>query len=694
MPYTINRYNGTELTVLEDGTINSTTSLNLIGKNYFGYGEVQNENFIFLLENFSNSVAPNRPISGQLWFDSLTKTVNVYDGVSWVPSSKAIVSEAEPESVTSGTFWLNSVSGVLSVWNGTQWSFVGPDGVQGFGTTRAVSSILYDIENNPHPVILFKVDDTTVAIASSTTFSLRVSSLIPGFSTLVNGITLSGSSKIKSNIEGTVDQAKKLEISRLINGVPFNGQNDITIRATTRNKLTPGQYLVGDEFDGSSPETWTVLASSSNEADKLVVRNSQGDFSARNITANFIGNLSGNVSTTTGTSNFNVVTANSFVGVNFSGSASSALKLSTPRLINSVAFDGTQDITVAASAQTLTGTYLNAGITISNLQQLGQLQFLNVSSSGISVGDGSQKLRLTSSNLDSLIYSETGNLKLGASTSPEITILNISNAVSQGAPSGQSALIPTFNSNIGTPTKKWKGVYTDNVYSSTISPSAGSTVSVYGNLTVTGNFTVQGTVTAVNSTQVEIVDKMIVVASNATTSLEADGAGVEVAGAGASIFYSQLGDQWNINKPLNAGVNDISTTGLFRGTATSARYADLAEKYLADNYYGPGTVLMFGGNKEVTLADEGTKKVAGVVSANPAYLMNDSLQDPNAVSIALQGRVPVLVRGKITKGDMLVSAGGGRAMACEDPLMGMVIGKALEDFNGNLGIIEVVVGRI
>ena len=86
------------------------------------------------------------------------------------------------------------------------------------------------------------------------------------------------------------------------------------------------------------------------------------------------------------------------------------------------------------------------------------------------------------------------------------------------------------------------------------------------------------------------------------------------------------------------------------------------------------------------------KKVAGVVSTNPAYLMNSDAE--GAVAIALQGRVPCKVKGKVAKGDMMVSAGDGMAMAHPDPKMGEVIGKALEDHDGDQGVIEVVVGRM
>ena len=72
MSYTINRFNGTQVAIVADGTIDSTLDLKLIGKNYAGYGAVQNENFVYLLENFSGSSQPPRPVSGQLWFDSLS----------------------------------------------------------------------------------------------------------------------------------------------------------------------------------------------------------------------------------------------------------------------------------------------------------------------------------------------------------------------------------------------------------------------------------------------------------------------------------------------------------------------------------------------------------------------------------------------------------------------------------------------
>jgi hypothetical protein len=134
----------------------------------------------------------------------------------------------------------------------------------------------------------------------------------------------------------------------------------------------------------------------------------------------------------------------------------------------------------------------------------------------------------------------------------------------------------------------------------------------------------------------------------------------------------------------------------FEGTASEAEFADLAEKYLADTDYEEGTVLMFGGEQEVTASNkEGTTKVAGVVSTAPGYTMNNKLEGDHVAMLALQGRVPCKVVGRIEKGDMIVASSiVGVGTASEDPKLGSVIGKALENYDSDeVGVIEVVVGR-
>jgi len=148
----------------------------------------------------------------------------------------------------------------------------------------------------------------------------------------------------------------------------------------------------------------------------------------------------------------------------------------------------------------------------------------------------------------------------------------------------------------------------------------------------------------------------------------------------------------------NAVANIGSVTTYFNtihGKSTTAQYADLAELYIADAVYLPGTVLDFGGANEVTLSSVASSaRVAGVVSTAPAYLMNGMIQADTAVAVALTGRVPTSVVGTVRKGDMMVSAGNGSAQASAQPAMGTVIGKSLENFDGVSGTIEIVVGRL
>ena len=139
---------------------------------------------------------------------------------------------------------------------------------------------------------------------------------------------------------------------------------------------------------------------------------------------------------------------------------------------------------------------------------------------------------------------------------------------------------------------------------------------------------------------------------------------------------------------------DMSTNTL-QVTATTAQYADLAECYAADEDYEPGTVVSIGGVHEITQSTvDADRSVLGVVSTNPSYVMNSQIDAEHVVTVALTGRVPCKVQGKIKRGDIVVSAGNGRARSEQDPKVGTVIGKSLENFDGVEGVIEIVVGRL
>lgn len=128
MAYDIQKSDGTTLVILEDGFVDNSTSLTLVGKNVVGYGDVQNENFLYLLENFSNTSPPSAPISGQLWFDSTAGVLRlkVYDGAVWHKMPSLEIQSNSPPAQTPGDFWWDSSSGILKILLDTGYISIGP----------------------------------------------------------------------------------------------------------------------------------------------------------------------------------------------------------------------------------------------------------------------------------------------------------------------------------------------------------------------------------------------------------------------------------------------------------------------------------------------------------------------------------------------------------------------------------------
>ena len=603
MPYIINKYSGSELVVLQDGTLDTSTSIGLLGRNYVGYGEVQNENFLFLLENFAGTNPPARALEGQTWYDSVNNKLNTYDGTNWTPVGAATASENAPSGPTEGALWYKISTKQLYVYsNISGWILVGPEGVSGFGETRIKAAILRDVGSVNHAVLLVLVNDEVLSIHSADTFTINALDAITGFNELQKGVTLSTNTVIAGNVLGNSTTATRLQTGRFINGAYFDGNNDITITANTSAILTRGTYLTGSNFNGSAATTWEVDASSANTIGKIVARDSTGSFAGGTITADqFIGPLIGNVTAISGTSTFYNLVANNIQGFTFNGLAAQASVLAPGRAINGVQFNGSQDITVTAAAGTLSGATLALGVVNSSLTSVGTLAGVSVTDAGATIGDAGEIHLFINGN------------------SPTLAITN-----------GLGFAI-TINDAFQTG----------------------------------------------DEASFEFISSSVALANGGTSD---------------PTFVGDANSKCNIGLPGRTFGNVYAD--IFNGVATSAQYADLAENYVADAEYAPGTVLEFGGEFEVTLAQDGTNRVAGVVTTNPAYLMNSNCQGTYVVAVALQGRTPCKVRGLIRKGDMLISGGNGFARTTQTPQMGTVIGKALGDFDGIEGIIEVAVGRL
>lgn len=233
--------------------------------------------------------------------------------------------------------------------------------------------------------------------------------------------------------------------------------------------------------------------------------------------------------------------------------------------------------------------------------------------------------------------------------------------------------------------------------------------SVPGNLQLYDLYTDSGLTNSYNTTSFTPAysDNGVVIFNTVSSNGEPGGSNLSVqfnSGAGFSgdSYFTYDYTSYTLNIPnISAGSNANSTgtiTGnwtLTSGSKLQSTYADLAEYYCADAPYPAATVLEFGGEHEVTLAGIESNKIAGVVSADPAFVMNGMIKCEYPITLALQGRVPCKVKGKVRKGDMMISDGNGYAKAAiVEPKMGTVIGKALANFDGEEGVIEVVVGRL
>ena len=190
MAYTINLTDGQIFATIADGTINTSSSMTLIGKNYAGYGEFLDENFIHLLENSSNTTAPAAPLTGQLWWDKTNSLLKVYNGSTFKTISAATSSSSAPTSNVTGDLWFDTTNQQLKVWTGSAWLIVGPAYTAGTGTTGAIVDTIVDNVSVTHVVIKLYVEDSVVGIISKDA-AFTPQSAITGFTTVRPGITLS-----------------------------------------------------------------------------------------------------------------------------------------------------------------------------------------------------------------------------------------------------------------------------------------------------------------------------------------------------------------------------------------------------------------------------------------------------------------------------------------------------------------------
>jgi hypothetical protein len=606
MAYTINLTDGTVFATIPDGTTNTSSSLTLVGKNYAGYGEFLDENFIQHLENFSSTSSGgnptvaqlNSPLVGQLWWDKTNTLLKVYSGSGgWKTISSATSSASQPSPSVIGDLWYSTTNQQLNVCTvgGNPGTFivVGPGFSSAQGQSGAIPETIQDSVGATKYITSLYVSDTLVGIVyNSSQFTPSAPVIAKGFTTIYPGVTLS------SNVAGAVfaGSATNAQLLDSLDSSQF-------VRADT-NTATTGILRVQNNtglFVGAA----NVFNVNTTTTDANIKSNISG--------GNLI--IQANVSGTT----FNVATA---LGSNGTFAMSNAATVGTTLALtgNSSGRNLTTAGNVSATGNITGGNVITAGLVRgATLSATANVQAGNVNTTGLISVTGNVT---SQANIAGTYFLGNGALLTGVSAAVSVT--KFVNGTSEG--------------NIGA---------TD------------------GNI----NFNVAGT-----SNVLVLTTGTAFFTGNVST------IGIEKTGTNA---IGNIGSAANYFNRVFA-------------TATTALYADVAERFAADELLEPGTVVELGGEKEITRSTEDlSENVFGVISTRPAYTMNGGAgEDDTHPAVAMTGRVPVKCVGTIRKGDRLVSAGEGVARAAQpgEATAFNVIGRSLENkHTPELGTIEAIV---
>jgi outer membrane lipoprotein SlyB len=583
MAYQVNKFNGTFLVSVADGTIDSTTNIRFVGKNYAGYGQVQNENFLHLLEHFAGASQPSKPVSGQLWYDSLDRKIKVYDGTRFRPVGGATSSATAPLGLSAGEFWFDSLAQQLYCWTGSEFVLVGPESPGTLGETSLTSVTVKDTGNESHTIAKIKSGGTDIAVFSKDTFNLSDAdkTLLPNFGRIKKGITLVSTDNdngITTTASGTVIWGTATSAQRLVDIEDSSVFYDITdfVLKASPTFTTPVTFNTGFIL-GSVPRAAAEIA---NGADLL----------------------------------FRTYSTDSKIILLPAGSASTGvLQIDSESVIPSsgVSLGSNADRFYQIFADNIAGTSV-VGAFFGNLTG-------NVT--GNLVGN------VTGNLTGNVTGNLTGNVTGNASSATNASRLNNTEA-------------------------------SDSATNSTVALRTAS-----GNL----------------------VANQFVGTTDKADRIKIDNSASDNP---ASAYKTAMTTQ----TPLTIAARDSSgdiTARIFRGTATAVQAADLAEKYLADKEYDVGTVVIVGGEQEVTASVWVGQRAVGVVSAAPGLMMNQDLE--GGTYIALKGRVPVRVIGQVRKGDRLVAAPDGCAMASEDANANTFAVALESSLNTEVKLIEAIV---
>lgn len=636
MPYILTKSNGTQLTVIQDGSLDNSTDLTFVGKNYAGYGQVQNENLVKLLENFANNTnnPPSKPLTGQLWYDTSRKKLNVYNGATFQEFTLGnTISATKPTDQTIGDFYWDAADQKLYVYNGLEYVLIGPPGNSSPLVSSIVASTVNDaVPPNTHVILKGKIGNDTPAIFSSVDFQPDSGSDIvsQGFSYVKRGITLPGtssSSGVSSGASyffwGTAGDSLKLgglDASNYVLRSSLTGLPSLTL-------ISDDGILVGLQ-NVMRLHAKSTVGFVSNIADQTI------NFNVRD--------------TPTSATSSTVVTMTSNGGLSLAPGSGKTVFLGN----NGNAFADTYS------------TVIHTGKITTSVTD-------NVATTGTIVGNWTVKGTISLANADSAVSATFANTSTNATYLANSNNTGFIHSAVDGSNNSIAQIDPTGALNI----KQLKSV--------------GSNSTIDGSWLLTTNSTLQATSIKAGGSYV-VPDATAT--GNTVALRDTDGGITAAALKGSSLTTPTI----NAGSSNNSNGVIYGQWTLAAQATLQATYADLAERYASDRPYNPGTVTVIGGEAEITLClERAAVNWAGVISTNPAFKLNGGAgSDASHPCVALTGKVPCLVVGPIKKGDLLVTSKyPGHAEAWQpgdSPLA--VIGKALESLDGDgTGTIQIKV---
>jgi hypothetical protein len=738
MPYNLNNFDGRSFTTIEDGVVDrqSSSSLNFVGKDVTGYGEIQNENFLFLLENFAGQNAPVNKIQGQIWFDKTGSVMKpkIWDGSRWKIFSMVDAQSTEPTYSQLGDFWFDTTNEQLYVKNSLTYSLIGPEKIPGFDRTQLKSVSILDTGSVEHACIVMYADGNVIGVISFDSFNVKSTEAIyaAGITRVGSGITLVNGSGVNTD---TVYAAPALN-ETIAGNWTFNGSQGVSIGSSKLYTTSSNFYIesLSDIILKASnvlPYGTTALGSANNKFSKIFTSEISGgtSLSTVNLTGQFTLGASSKISPATD-GGISLGANNAKWSSVFTKAINAGGSASTGDIIGNWTLEGSSVLDVSQGTfktDTLsTGDAVTAG-TITGAWTLTDDSSLTLETGNLTLDTGNLDVTLgtvltkeISSGDISTRGTLTGDWNLFSGSQFDATqgtfksrSLNAGNAGTTATITGNWSLTTNSILDVTNGSLRSKSLTTGDA--STVgdmigywSLGTGSSLDVRNGTFYTDTLDTSGAVGSINGDWRLASGKTFDVTSGTfrTTTLNAGSTatvgtiiGNWSVGAGSSF---NLGSVNFVTRTLNAG--STTTTGtvtgdwrLSAGSKLSSTYADLAEYYTSDQEYEPVTVVSIdlSDNYEVSISSvSNDTAVAGIVTTNPAYVMNDNLEGTK-VCIALAGRVPCKAVGPITKGNLLVtSTVPGHVKSCSNFEVGIIVGKALSSLaDGEVGVIEVMVVR-